>query len=120
MYIYICIYALPARPPALADVDRPVLLHARPFEPSIKSHFWKISSSFRDKCPQNGSKYGSMAPSTDLGYPHEGPSVVRSFRFLKLPPYEDTGTCSVEKPCFLSDHMIASQYRGSRQKPAKG
>ena len=49
--------------------------HARPFEPPIKSRFWKISPTFDDKCPQNGSKYGSIAPSTGLGYPHEGPSV---------------------------------------------
>ena len=38
--------------------------------PSIKSHFWKISSTSGDKCPQNGSKYGSVAPSTGLGSPH--------------------------------------------------
>jgi hypothetical protein len=51
--------------------------HARPFDTSIKSHFCKISSTFGDKCPQNGSKYGSMAPSTGLGYHHEGPSVEK-------------------------------------------
>ena len=54
------------------------LHHARPFEPSIKSHFWKISLTFGNKGPQNGSKHGLMAPSTGLGYPHEGPSVDRS------------------------------------------
>ena len=32
---------------------------------------------FGGKCPQNGSKYGSMAPATGLGCPHEGPSVVK-------------------------------------------
>jgi len=31
----------------------------------------------------------------------------RSLRFFELPPLADTGTCSAEKPCFLSDHMIA-------------
>jgi len=30
-------------------------IHARPFEPSIKSHFWKVLSTFGDKCPRNGS-----------------------------------------------------------------
>ena len=51
-------------------------LHARPFEPSIKSHFSKISSTFGDKCPRNGSKNEEMAPRTRTGYPHKGPSVV--------------------------------------------
>ena len=54
---------------------RQMEFHARPFEPSIKSHFWKISSTFDDKCPRNGSKNDTMAPRTTLGYPHEGPSV---------------------------------------------
>ena len=52
--------------------------HARPFEPSIKSQFWKISSTFGDKCPENGSKNGLRAPRTGLGYPLEGPFVVQS------------------------------------------
>jgi len=51
-------------------------IHARPLVPSIKGHFWKISSTFGDKCPQNCSKYGSVAPRTGLGCPHKGPSVV--------------------------------------------
>ena len=50
-------------------------LHARPFVPSIKSHFWKILSSFDDKCPQNGSKNGLRAPRTGMGCPYIGPSV---------------------------------------------
>ena len=29
-------------------------------------------------------------------------------------------TCSVKRPCFLSDHMTAPLCRGSQQKPAKG
>ena len=36
---------------------------------SIKSQFLKILRTFGDECPQNGSKYGSMAPSTGLGCP---------------------------------------------------
>ena len=51
--------------------------HARPFEPSIKSLFWKISSTFGDKCPQNGSKNAEMAQRTKTGYPHIGPFVVK-------------------------------------------
>ena len=39
--------------------------------------FWKMSSTFGDKCPQNGSKNEPTAPTTNLGYPHEGPSVDR-------------------------------------------
>ena len=31
---------------------------------------------FGDKCPENGSKNGEMAPRTGTGYHHEGPSVV--------------------------------------------
>ena len=37
--------------------------------------FQKISSTIDNECPQNGSTYGSMAPSTGLECPHEGPSV---------------------------------------------
>jgi len=29
----------------------------------------------------------------------------RSFRFFELPAWADTGTCPVEKKCFLSDHI---------------
>ena len=29
----------------------------------------------------------------------------RSFRFFELPTKADTGICSVERPCFLSDHI---------------
>ena len=32
-------------------------------------------------------------------------SNFRSFRFFELPTYADTGTGSVKKPCFLSDHI---------------
>jgi len=58
-------------------VHKTVLLahHARPFEPSTKSHFWKISSTFGDKCPRNGSKNDTMVPRTTLEYPHEGPRM---------------------------------------------
>ena len=43
--------------------------HERPFDTSIKSHLWKISSTVGDKCPQNGSKNGQAAPRTGMGYP---------------------------------------------------
>ena len=46
--------------------------HARPFDTSIKSHFWKILSTFGDKCPENGSKSEEMAPRTRTGYPTKG------------------------------------------------
>jgi hypothetical protein len=49
--------------------------HPRPFEPSIKSHTWKISSTFGNTCPQNGSKNDTIAPRTTLECPHEGPSA---------------------------------------------
>ena len=49
--------------------------HSRPFEPSIKSHFWKILSTFGDKCPRNGSKTVPTSQNRPLGYPHKGPSV---------------------------------------------
>jgi len=52
---------------------------ARPLVPSIKSHLWKILSTFGDKYSQNGSKYGSVAPSTGLGCPLKGPSVAFSY-----------------------------------------
>ena len=32
------------------------LIQPRPFEPSIKSHFFKILITFGNKCPRNGSK----------------------------------------------------------------
>ena len=60
--------------------------HPRPFVPSIKSHFWKISSTFGDKCPQNGSKNGLRAPRTGMGCPHIGPSVVFSERTAESGP----------------------------------
>ena len=44
--------------------------------------FWKISSTFGDKCPQNGSKNGLRAPRTGMGCPHIGPSVVPSQQHL--------------------------------------
>ena len=44
--------------------------HARPFEPPTKSHFWKISSTSGDKCPQNGSNTAPRAPRPHLGCPH--------------------------------------------------
>ena len=50
-------------------------VHARPLVPSIESHFWKISSTFGDECPQNGSKNEPRAQRTSLGYPHIGPFV---------------------------------------------
>ena len=31
--------------------------------------------------------------------------TFRSLRFFELPAYADTGTGSVERPCFLSDHI---------------
>ena len=50
--------------------------HARPFEPSIKSQFLEILTTFGDKCPQNGSKNEQTAPRTNTGYPHIGPFVA--------------------------------------------
>ena len=44
---------------------------------SIKSHFWKIASTFGNKCPPNGSKNEETAPRPRTGCPHEGPFVVR-------------------------------------------
>ena len=61
----------------VSAVWRRVRIHPRPFEPSIKSHIWKISSTFGNKYTQNGSKNDTMAPRTTLECPHEGPSVVR-------------------------------------------
>ena len=40
-------------------------------------HFSEALSIFGDKCPQNGSKNGEMAPRTGTGYPHIGPFVGR-------------------------------------------
>jgi len=54
----------------------PRLSHPRPFEPSIKSQFFKILITFGDKCPRNGSRNVQTAPRTSMGYPHEGPSVA--------------------------------------------
>ena len=51
------------------------LVLARPFVGVFKSQFTTYLSIFDNNFPQNGSKYGSMAPNTGLGYPHEGPSV---------------------------------------------
>ena len=33
------------------------------------------------------------------------PESFRSLRLFELPTQADTGTCSVERPCFLSDHI---------------
>jgi len=43
----------------------------------LKVIFSETLSTFGDKCPQNGSKNGSTAPRTGLGYPHIGPFVGR-------------------------------------------
>ena len=93
------------------------------FEPAIKSHVWKIWSTFDDKCPQNSSKYGSMAPCTGLGYPHEGPSVVtQSSRYssssssLLLSSLELCDTRSIRlqyEPASEPLHISVKQY--SRQ-----
>jgi hypothetical protein len=42
----------------------------------------------------------------------------RSFRFFELPTEADTGNCSVERPCFLSDHIRppSTEDRGKRLK----
>ena len=42
----------------------------------------------------------------------------RSFRFFELLTQADTGNCSVERPCFLSDHIRppCTEYRGNRLK----
>ena len=37
--------------------------------------------------------------------PAERDMFFRSFRFFELPTKADTGTGSVERPCFLSDHI---------------
>ena len=58
--------------------------HARPFEPSIKSHFLKSFSTSGDNCPQTGSKTAPRAPRPHLGCPHEWPSVDPRTRYLKL------------------------------------
>ena len=52
-----------------------VLSPRKALRTSIKSQLWKISSTFGDKYPQNGSKNGLRAPRTGMGCPHEGPSV---------------------------------------------
>ena len=44
----------------------------------LKVNFSETLSIFGDKRPRNGSKYGSVAPSTGLGCPHIGPSVGTS------------------------------------------
>ena len=33
------------------------------------------------------------------------PAAIRSFRFFELPLWADTETCTVERSCFLSDHI---------------
>ena len=48
-----------------------------PFKPSIKSHFWKISSTCGNQCPQKGSRNEETALRTRKRYPHEGSSVAR-------------------------------------------
>ena len=78
------------------------IIHARPFEPSIKSHFWKISSIFGDKCPRNGSKNDTMVPRTTLECPHEGLRVVtmsakRQVRAEVLANMVKPGTMDISK-----------------------
>jgi len=41
-----------------------------------KVNFEQSLSTFCNKCPQNGSKNGSTAPTTGLGCPHIGPFVA--------------------------------------------
>ena len=45
-------------------------------------------------------------------------SPSRSSRFFQLPTWADTGNCSVERPCFLSDHIRppCTEHRGNRLK----
>ena len=48
-----------------------------------KVNFEQRLSTFGNKCPQNGSKNGSMAPSTGMGCPHIGPFVVSVWRGMR-------------------------------------
>ena len=82
-----------------AATPTPCPTHARPFEPSIKSHFSKISSTYGDKCPRNGSNNEEMAPRTRTGYPHKGPSV--------------------DQPAWLTILNLKSERTGSRTGPPR-
>jgi hypothetical protein len=55
----------------------------------------------------NSTSYSSRSPSPWSSSGDTAPCRMsfRSFRFFELPA--DTGTCSAEKPCFLSDHIQA-------------
>ena len=52
-----------------------------------------------------------------LGYTCDVKPSFRSFSFFKLPPQADTGTCSADKPCFLSDHMMSPTNVPSKDIP---
>ena len=39
----------------------------------------------------------------------------KSCRFFELPPKADTGTCSLQRPCFLSDHIGQAMNRRVHQ-----
>ena len=91
---------------------------------SIKSHFWKISSTFGDKCPQNGSKNGQTAPRTGTGCPHEGPSVVRDNATPRTRTYR--ARCSgVRLSPIFGGNVTVSRYTPKARKvdirlPGKG
>jgi len=57
-------------------------------------------------CDTPGSRGGSSRSSSAR------PSF-RSFRFFELPTQADTGNCSVERPCFLSDQDTEAQRAGA-------
>ena len=91
------------------------LIPRKALRTSIKSHFWKISSTFGDRCPQNGSKNGETAPRTGTGCPHEGPSVDYVTRTSPLSACRDL-SCPNPEPGSLppnprTPHSTPSTHR---------
>ena len=90
--------------------------HARTFEPSIKSQFWEILTTFGDKYPQNGSKNEPMAPRTNLECPHKGPSVDTGERHCQSINQSAVGRPvgrSVRQSFRQSFSLSFSQYTGT-------
>ena len=78
--------------------------HARPFEPSIKSHFWKTSSTFGDTCTQNGSKIASTAPRPHLVPPRRSRKDLLGGRLSE----DKTVFSYVSKKMLTNDQSIVS------------
>ena len=79
--------------------------------------YWPLKGDLWNAWPQHVGNLASLG-ALRAQIPTQHSLSFRSFRFFELPTQADTGNCSVERPCFLSDHIRphCTEYRGNRLK----